>query len=250
MEPSLILTRSVRVYVHVQKKHGLGVKGTLTGKLIDQLSVYFGKAIRDNCDSVEKMQSAIWDTFYHKSSTDKKPQHHKCPPGADTWWNYQQAKAEKKLKSFKHNYTALPKKVVDAIKPIHESLTNKELLQSCIGGFTHNSNESVNQIVWKIMPKTLPGSFTTVSIAVNIFTFNEGTRGLLAVFDAIGIKLGPHAHTFAKQEDSLPVEAANRLSLEHTREARMARRRLKITADAATKAQEGTLYGPGIGDSV
>ena len=28
------------------------------------------------------------------------------------------------------------------------------------------------------------------------------------------------------------------------------RRRLKITADAATKAEEGTLYGPGIDDSV
>ena len=55
-----------------KKKHGLGGKGKLTGKLIDQLSVYFGKAIRD-CDSVEKMQNAIWATFYHKSSTNKKP---------------------------------------------------------------------------------------------------------------------------------------------------------------------------------
>ena len=127
-------------------KHGLGGKGKLTGKLIDQLSVYFGKAIRDNCDSVEKMQNAIWATFYHKSSTDKKPQHHKCPPGADSWCKYQQPKAEKKLKSFKHDYTALPEEVVDAIKPIYESLTNEELLQRCIGGFTQNSNESYNQI--------------------------------------------------------------------------------------------------------
>ena len=55
-----------------QKKHGQG-KGKLTGKLSDQLSVYFSKAIRDNCDSVEKMQNAIWATLYHKSSTDKKP---------------------------------------------------------------------------------------------------------------------------------------------------------------------------------
>ena len=60
-------------------------------------------------------------------------------------------------------------------------------------------------------------------------TFNEGTRGLLAVFDVMGIKLGPHAHTFATEE---------------------ARRRLKITADAASKAEEGTLYGFGIDDSV
>ena len=71
-----------------KNKHGLDGKGKLTGKLIDQLSVYFGEAIRDNCGSVEKMQNAIWATFYHKSSTDKRPQHHKCPPGADSWCKY------------------------------------------------------------------------------------------------------------------------------------------------------------------
>ena len=235
-----------------KNKHVLGGKGKLTGKSIHQLSVYFGKAIRENCDSVEKMQNAIWATFYHKSSNDKKPQHHKCPLGADSWCKYQQAKAEKKLKSFKHDYTALPNEVVDAIKPIYESLTNEELFQRCIGGFTQNSNENFNQIVWKIMPKTLPASFTSVSIAANIATctFNAGTRGSLAVFDAMGIKLGPHAHTFAKEEDCIRVEAANRRSLENIRETRVARRRLKITADAATKAEESTLYGPGRDDSV
>ena len=152
------------------------------------------------------------------------------------------------MKSFKHDYTALPKEVVDAIKPIYESDTSEELLQRCIRGFTQNSNESFNQIVWKIMPKTLPASFTTVSIAANIATctFNEGTRGLLAVFDAMGIKVGPRAHTFAKEEESSRVEAANPRSPESTRDARAARPRLKITADAAIKTEEGTLYGPGI----
>ena len=148
--------------------------------------MYFGKAILDNCGSVEKMQNAIWATFYHKSSTDKKAQHHKGLLGGESWCKYQQAEAEKKLKSFKHDYTASSKEVVDVIKLIYESLTNEELLQRCIAGFTQNSNESLNQIVWKIMPKTLPASFTTVSIAANIATctFNEGTRGLLAVFYA------------------------------------------------------------------
>ena len=78
------------------------------------------------------------------------------------------------------------------------------------------------------MPKTLHASFTTITIAANISTctVKEGTRGLLAVFDAMGIKLGPHAHTFAKKEDFIRVEAANRRSLENIREARAARRRL------------------------
>ena len=58
------------------------------------------------------------------------------------------------------------------------------------------------------------------------------------------------AGKFTKEEDSIRVEAANRRSLENTREVRMARRRPKITAHAATKAEEGTLYCPGIDDSV
>ena len=91
------------------------------------------------------------------------------------------------------------------------------------------------------MPKTSPASFTTVSIAAKIATctFSEGTRGLLAVFDAMGIKLGPHAHTFAKEEDSIRVEAANRRSLENTQEARVARRRLKSLLMQLLKRRKG-----------
>ena len=37
------------------------------------------------------------------------------------------------------------------------------------------------------------------------------------IFLSVGIKLGPHAHTFAKEEDSIGVEAANRRSLGNTR---------------------------------
>ena len=66
----------------------------------------------------------------------------------------------------------------------------------------------------------------------------------------MGIKLGRYAHTFSREEDSIRVDPANRRSLEKTRETRVARRRLKITADAATEAEEGILNGPGIDDSV
>jgi len=43
---------------------GLGGKGKLTGKLIDELSIYYGLAIRRNSDSVEKMRNNIWATLY------------------------------------------------------------------------------------------------------------------------------------------------------------------------------------------
>ncbi|CAD6210331.1 GSCOCG00012780001-RA-CDS, partial [Cotesia congregata] len=53
------------------QKKTLSGKGKLTSKLIDKLTVYYGLAIRRNCESVEKMKDAIWATYYHYSSTDK-----------------------------------------------------------------------------------------------------------------------------------------------------------------------------------
>lgn len=42
----------------------LGGKGKRTRKVIDNLSGYYGAAIRYNCDSVEKIKNAIWATYY------------------------------------------------------------------------------------------------------------------------------------------------------------------------------------------
>ena len=75
---------------------GLGGKGKLTGKLIDEVSFFFGLAIRRNYDSIGNMKPEIWATLYHKLSTDKKPQYDKCPPSKDSWCKWQQAKATNK----------------------------------------------------------------------------------------------------------------------------------------------------------
>ena len=53
-------------------------------ELIEKLTTYYGLAIRNNIDSLENMKNAIWATFYHKSSTDEKPQHCYCSYGEKT----------------------------------------------------------------------------------------------------------------------------------------------------------------------
>lgn len=53
----------------------------MTGKLIDELTRYYGLAIRHNCHSLEAMKNAVMATFYHLQSTDEKPQHDLCPTG-------------------------------------------------------------------------------------------------------------------------------------------------------------------------
>ncbi|XP_044592130.1 uncharacterized protein LOC123270228 [Cotesia glomerata] len=143
----------------------LGGKGKLTGKVIDNLSRYYGAAIRHNCDSLEGMKNAVWAMFYHQQSTDDYPQHHKCMSGENSWCSYQKALATTGVENFNHDYTPLPQDVIEAIKPIYEDLSKDELLERCLGGFTQNANESLNQLIWRIAPKKLSGSRQIVKFA-------------------------------------------------------------------------------------
>lgn len=127
----------------IQKKT-LSGKGKLSGKLIDKLTIYYGLSIRRNCFSVQDMRDSIWATYFHYISTDKNPQHDKCPKGPNSWCTWQRASEMKMLSSYKHDYDPLPTDVALAIKPIYEDLSKEELLERCIGGFTQNNNESLN----------------------------------------------------------------------------------------------------------
>ena len=88
------------------------------------------------------MKDAIWATYYHYSSNDKKPQHGSCPKGPDSWCAWQRTSATNTLSLFKHDYTSLPNDVLTAMKPIYEDLSKDELLERCVGGFTQDNNES------------------------------------------------------------------------------------------------------------
>lgn len=46
-----------------KENKGLGGRGKLTAKLIDELTVYYGLATRRFSNSVEEMKNAIWAMF-------------------------------------------------------------------------------------------------------------------------------------------------------------------------------------------
>lgn len=219
--------------------------------MIDKLTIYYGLAIRRNHDSVEKMKTAIWATYYHYSSTDKNPQHQNCPSGEDSWCEWQKAAAANELQSFKHSYTALPSDVLEAMKPIYEDLSSNALLQRCVGGFTQNNNESLNQLIWKITPKVLSGTSTLVEIAANVAAcnFNEGSFALLTFMEDMGISVGTSSHEWAREEDKLRISRADQKAADESKEGRVLRRQKQ--KDALDILADGpSLYGPGIDDSV
>lgn len=54
-------------------------KGRLTDSEIDNLQVYYGKAIRENCHDVVEMKKAIGAIYFYNLSTNNKPTHNLCP---------------------------------------------------------------------------------------------------------------------------------------------------------------------------
>lgn len=228
---------------------GLGGKGKLTGKLIDELSIYYGLAIRRNHDSIEKMRNSIWATLYHKISTDENPQHERCPPGKDSWCSWQRMNFTNTLEEH-HHKIPIPEEVFRAIKPIYEELSSDDLLNRCIGGYTQNSNESFNATVWAIAPKSISSGKTILEIATHIAicVYNDGMTPIMEIMQTLGIKIGRNCYNFCTEADE------RRVSLAETKlsdAAKLARKALKSTRkgkDQENTNVEGQLYGAGIAD--
>ncbi|XP_043270679.1 uncharacterized protein [Venturia canescens] len=198
------------------------------------------------------MKDAIWATYYHYSSTDKNPQHGNCPKGPNSWCAWQRASATNTLSSFKHDYTPIPDDVLTAMKPIYEDLSKDELLERCVGGFTQNNNESLDQLIWKITPKILPAGSKIVNIAalVAACTFNEGSSDLLLFMHGMDLKLGRNSHEYVRNSDENRVCAAEKKSANETRAARIRRRQEQKNVLDIAAASGSLLYGPRIDDSI
>ena len=151
-----------------KRTKGLGGKGKLTAKLIEQLTIFDGLAIRRNSDSVEKMKNEIWVTLFHKLSTDQNPQHDKC---SEAWCDWKKAQAAGALSDY-HHKPPLSQEVFKAITPVYDDLSRDELLNRCLEGFTQNSNERFNAAVWNLAPKAYSSVNKVLNIATDIAVCN------------------------------------------------------------------------------
>ena len=75
----------------------------------------------------------------------------------------------------------LPCVFVDALKLIFTRLTNEDILQRCLKGFTQNQNESLNGTVWTRCPKTRFCGQQRVQVAVceAFCQFNAGSGSVI-----------------------------------------------------------------------
>lgn len=243
---------------HVQKRMGtrlrnlkkkvkdFGGKGKLTAKLIDQLTVYYGLAIRRNSNCLENMKNEIWATLFHKLSTDENPQHEKC---SESWCNWKKAQAADSLDTF-HHKPLLSKEVFKAIKPINEELSRDELLNRCLGGYTQNSNESFNATVWNLAPKSYSSGKKILNIATDIAVcnFNDGLTNILRIVKALEMDIGVQSHNFCLEADAKRINHAELSLTDATKEARSTLRSSRKENEEEYLNIEGQLYCPGIAD--
>jgi len=187
------------------KKNNKGMGGKGAGKLIDklinELTKFYGLAIRRHSDFVEEMRKEIWATFFHKSSSDENPQHQNCPEGAESWCKWQQAAANEELNQFRHDKPPLTPAVQAAIRPIYEELSKDELLHRCLGSETQNNNESLNSLIWTFAPKHLYSGPKIVEIATFLATaiFNEGFEAVIKIMNVMGCPIGNEAHNYTQR---------------------------------------------------
>ena len=174
-------------------------EGKLTDKLIRDLTNYYGLAIIRNPNSVSEMKKEIYATFYHKCSTNDKPQHENCPPGRNSWCKWRQAEALNELHEYEHP-PPLCAAVQDLLLPIYKDLSSDDLLGRCLGGNTQNNNETFNSVLWRIAPKHIFCTGKTIELAafLSAIIFNEGWTPILRL---MGIVIGPQAKAAADARD-------------------------------------------------
>ena len=217
-------------------------KGRLSDKAIDKMQTQYGSAIRANKNNLVKMRENVWGVWFHKASTDEKPLHHFCTPKCP----YKKAEAEGRLQDYKHK-TNLPAAVMDTIKPVFKDLAKTELLRKCVEGYTQNSNESVNGLIWKLCPKHKNHGLTTVNtaVALAVTLFNDGAKTYASVLEELKLTVGSFTQLFINQVDAERINNAQRQARLTSHEARIARRRAALMQNEELTRQEGNPYAAG-----
>lgn len=124
------------------------------------------------------------------------------------------------------------------------------MLQRCVGGYTQNTNESLNNLIWSFAPKTVFSGIQTVQIATFLATgiFNEGYGAVLSILHGMKITIGPAAFALSKELDADRIKTAKKRTLDASKESRIARRSRRSAAEEAAHEAEGPLYEAGMAD--
>ena len=222
----------------------IGGLGRLTNAKIDKLQVYYGLAIRRHKHDLEGMKKEVWAGLCHSASSDENPQHQNCPKGPNTWCKYNLALLEKK--PYKHP-CPLPSAIADELQPIYERLTTDDIMQGCLGGYTQNSCEALNHLIWARCPKSKHSGRDHIDAAVAgaVIAFNDGNSGVANVLKHLGINPGNNMVSAIFKRDCKRKRESKTNATTLAQKVRKSRRKARKTTEDSNIAQEGVMYEAG-----
>ncbi|CAF1077732.1 unnamed protein product [Rotaria sordida] len=160
----------------------IGGKNRLSEQNIIRLQMAFASTIRKCKHDLDLLFKRSWAIFWHKYSTNDDPRHDYC---SIDWCGY--LKAARDGTSYDHTPHALPRPVLDAIKPVFDNLCSRESLARVVNASSQNPNEGFHSLVWLMSPKHKTSSGTIFEIACHlaIIIFNDGYFTLGDLFNNI-----------------------------------------------------------------
>ena len=136
----------------------------------------------------------------------------------------------------------LPEDIMLFIKPIFKDLANPVILHKCLRGKPQNPNESLNNVIWSIIPKRTFVNLVTLKFgafeAVNCF--NNGNIGKCKVLQQIGLTPGKKCVSAMLKLDKRRVTDSDQAALEATKEMRQRRSIAKRRLEDLMEEEEGT----------
>ncbi|XP_025163941.1 uncharacterized protein LOC112590740 [Harpegnathos saltator] len=125
-----------------------------------------------------------------------------------------------------------------------------DLLKRCTGGYTQNSNESFNSIVWSIAPKTRSSGKKILDLSADIAVsiFNDGLQAVLRIMDTMEITIGNNCYNFCLEADAKRIQYSERSLTDKAKEARQSLTAARKQGEEENSNIEGQLYGSGIAD--
>ncbi|GFU54021.1 uncharacterized protein TNCV_246511 [Trichonephila clavipes] len=124
-----------------------------------------------------------------------------------------------------------------------------ELLSRCLHGKTQNCNESLNSVIWSIIPKTVFVQLGTLKTGVyeSISIYNQGLVTKLKVLDLLNIQPGFYTCRALQEADHARIRKAEKAISRRTKEARIKNRQLKCRQeDDLADDPSNPSYGSGM----
>ena len=187
------------------------------------------------------MQNDIMAVLYHSCNVSEKTRHQYCPSGKDSWCQF------KRTGRFENKDHHLDPVFLELLEPVFKRLCEQSLLRRCLPGFSQNSNESINSLVWMRAPKHKYHGPQRVEMAAMgaVLQFNEGASGKHLVMEKAGIVHGELSLSGSAQKDQQRVKHSKMKASEKQRKARRKIRQGKKKAQEDLKSLEGTTYSSG-----